>query len=116
MKAKIISLVICILFGVASTVVAENVISKENKLAKHTATPENFEPYVLETTFSFPIGTLKFDFLPDGKILILVKENYQYKIYIEKKTGSHDFQLNGILDGIEIPGYGPAFFTFITRW
>ncbi len=109
MKVKIISLVICILFWVVSPVVAENVIAKKNKPSEQTATIENFEPYFLETTFSFPIGTLKFDFLPDGKILILVKENHQHKIYAEKTSGSRDFQLNGILDGVEIPGYGPAF-------
>ena len=58
MRVKIISLAICILLGVVSTVVAENVISKKNKPANQPANLENFEPYYLETTFSFPIGTL----------------------------------------------------------
>ena len=67
---------------------------------------ENFSPYVYKSKFSLPVGTLKFDVLPDGQIIALGGD----KIYVENSVGSRTYREVGKIPGLNIGPYGPAFF------
>ncbi len=73
--------------------------------ASRSSAPEAFNPYSPSGNFSLPVGTLKFDILPDGRIVALADD----KIFIEKAIGAREFKLIAKIPGLHIGTYGPHF-------
>jgi len=69
------------------------------------AQADAFHDYALRSTFEMPVGSDRFDALPDGRLIAIVGD----ALHVETMAGSRQFQVLGSLPDADIPSFGAAF-------
>jgi len=70
-----------------------------------SASADTFDEYQLAESVTLPAGGGVFDFLDDGRMIVLAVD----EVYIETAIRSREFEFLGTLADAEIPSYGAAF-------